>query len=222
MHDKHFSRLTLASINCCDSDPSVRLGKVRSSAFPVEYELSRFIQKVKNPHESWRSDNEVIHWAGVYCESDKRTVNKIVWRGSTSGGELEWKHLPPTLLLLDIRKYNFETFRFSGSICTNDLPGNLEEFYAGCNRFEGGLDLAQLPQRLRVLSISCNNLSGGLSFVSLPESLRTLHLARNQFAGEVSFPVLSPDISVIDLFGNKVWTRQKEIPQLIRGVAIVS
>ena len=47
---------------------SSRRGKVTKSALPLEYSLSRFIEKVENPHSSWKADNRACEWKGVKCD----------------------------------------------------------------------------------------------------------------------------------------------------------
>ena len=138
-----------------------RIGKVRGTFLPVEYELEKFINDVENPHESWSTATPACEWDGVKC-NDKGDVIRISWDGRKLRGILRWEHLPRFLTAL--------------SVCNNQL--------------RGPIDFSSLPEGLTHLWISLNAFSGELHFEHLPPGLKILNISSCHFSGFVDFSCL--------------------------------
>ena len=174
----------------------VLAGKVRATNFPQEYQLSRFIEDVKNPHSLWNSSNHACDWKGVTCQDDLQ-VTGIDWRDMDLKGSLHWDWLPYSLL-----SFSGTHNKLSGEVVLNTLPPHLSYFDATKNFFSGKLDLCHFTHSLQHFLINTNKLEGSLDLTQLPPHLEHLGISRNKFSGAVRFDRLPPSLLYFDLSHN--------------------
>ena len=143
---------------------SSRIGKVRGTFLPVEYELAKLISDVENPHESWSTTTPACEWDGVDC-NDKGEVIEVSWGFRGLLGTLHWEHLPRSLTSLSV--YNNQ---LRGPVDFSSLPRGLAHLWISSNAFSGELHFEHLPPGLRILNISNCHFSGFVDFSCLQRS----------------------------------------------------
>ena len=153
-----------------------RLGKVRGSQMPVEYDLMRFIEGIKYPHSSWNTTTPVCKWKGLKCDENDN-VETIMWRALGLQGRINVEYLPPKLSKLTLEdNILFDSFEF------NSMPSSssLYILVISENLFSGTPNLYHLPPYLIDLDISDNHFSGYVDFSVMPISLRYLYINNNK------------------------------------------
>ena len=129
-----------------DIAESTRKGRVRGANLPQEYELSRFIQNIANPHPSWNTSTPACDWSNVYCDVELH-VKKIYWRRMKLAGLLQWNYLCRTT-----REFTTVQNDLSGGVPLDTLPSPMTEFVVNANAFSGELDLSHLPNDMDTLT----------------------------------------------------------------------
>ena len=196
----------LLSVTAADI-PSI--GRFDRAFIPHADLLELFVENVTSKNIFQNKDGSYLplyFWRGVCCE-DGSVVN-LQWlctlrpEGSRFSGSIAFKHLPDTLISIDLREnalhctLDFCTLPpnlqfaflskndFFGSIDLTGLPETLLQLRCEKNYFRGRIDLTQLPD-LRELYLNVNALSGSLDLTALPIFLMDLNLSDNVFSGEI-------------------------------------
>ena len=187
-------------------DVPLRASRVRGSALPQEYMLSRFVNTLLIKDKSWTDNTPACEWKFVECDTDKH-VTSLKWQSNmfqdsladslTIKGELQWVYTPHTLLFF--RAYMQALF---GSLHLSLLPPRLITFDIALNRCSGHLDLTHLPCSLVTLDLNFNKFEGEIDLSCLPASLKTLNLCSNELYGNVDLTKISKDIESIKLAKN--------------------
>ena len=191
-----------------DNTSHSRPSKVRGALLPSEYELTRFVSKIENPHISWSASTPACEWKGVTCVDSR--IQIVDWGRSGLKGSLlfEWMprasrffylfnnqvgdfvkldSLPPQLTCLDL-----DINTFSGSIDLIHIPSTFRTLSLRNNAFAGSVDLNHLPPNLEELYLNNNNLSGRVDLDRLPLCMISLDLSHNRFTGFLSLEKLPP------------------------------
>ena len=194
------------SLLMADSDV-VRSGKVRGTTVPVEYELSRLVSNISNPHKSWTTHNTVEKWQGVIFDNEINAVHSIRWGRDPKTnpfyftpeycGSILWEYLSEGLVLFDVAFNALE-----GHVPLAKLPSTLQRMYVQVNKHIGPIDLQNLPCFLTELNLSFNDFSGSVAFNRLPQSLEILLLHSNSFHGSLDLTHLPPSLRFLNLEDN--------------------
>ena len=78
--------------------------------------------------------------------------------------------------------HDLDENRFSGEICLNKLPAQMDFLCLGGNALTGHVDLRSLPQGMTRLNLDRNQFSGPLFLNDLPPNIEELLLDHNNFS----------------------------------------
>ena len=134
-----------------DIDSSTtKLGKAKGCLLPIEYNLVRVFEKIRNRDPSWSLENPPCMWSGFECNAEQQLI-AFRWNEYYSlDGPLMWEFVPTTLQTISI-----SCTLLSGSIPFEQLPPRLEDLSLYSNKLVGSIDLTRLPVTLFNLSVPC-------------------------------------------------------------------
>ena len=106
-----------------------------------------------------------------------------------------------------LTEFNVSQNDLSGNLDFKHLPQTLVNLRLQHNRFSGGIELRSLPKGLRELDVSHNHLYGSLDFSSLATAEcahgLTLKLYKNQFSGVADCSPV-PQSCIVQLWSNRI------------------
>ena len=203
-------------------------GRIRTITLPLEVQLYRVVQGIKNPHSSWNTTVPGCEWGGVYCDKSG-ILNEINWSCGKFLGHIQLQFIPETLIRFELGGnfgyrwglcnnltgvVPFDSLpaslifldvsenNFQGGVDLTSLPMQFEHLNGRENKFRGTLDLTLLPASMVHLELAMNNLHGTLNFTNLPRSLNWLTLNDNNFSGTIDFRYL-PKLEMLYLRSNQ-------------------
>ena len=197
-----------------------RPGKVRGANLPQEYELTRFVQNIENPHPSWNASTPACDWEHVTCDEELHVI-WINWNGMNMKGSLQWNYLCHTVLefrawlnqlrgnvLLgalpsQIVRFDLSTNGFSGELDWSHLPGEMIDLFFSDNKFKGCVDFKHLPLSLKVLQVQYNQFSGDLDLTRLPRLMTHVNLSQNCFTGPLDLQHLPSSLQILNCHRNQ-------------------
>ena len=139
-------------------------------------------------------------WKGVRRSADGN-VEEIMWawyHEVLARGSINFDFLP-----LTVRDVSCSGHNISGTVCTAQLPNQMQSLKLMRDRLFGEFDFSSLPEALIELNISSNQFQGSCDLTNLPEQLAELYMYENRFTGRIDLGKLPVTLLNLSISNNR-------------------